>query len=59
MKTEKTHEEAAAPTPKGGATIKTLKLTKETTATLSHEESGAVKGGANFTRAGGVVSVNL
>ncbi len=45
MKTKKTHEEAATPTPKGKVKIKNLKLQKETIADLSDHDAGLVKGG--------------
>ena len=49
MKTRKSKEEAAAPSPKGKVKIKSLKLAKETTETLSDKDSGAVKGGAGYS----------
>ncbi len=45
MKNKKTHEEAAAPSPKGKVKIKSLKLTKETVGNLSDANAGTVKGG--------------
>ena len=45
MKTRKTNEEAAAPSPKGKVKIKTLKLTKEIIETLSDHDAELIKGG--------------
>ncbi len=53
MKTKKTHEEAATPTPKGKVQIKSLKLTKETVGNLSDADAKAVKGGGYSDRCGG------
>ncbi len=53
MKTKKTHEEAATPTPKGKVKIKNLKLSKETIENLSDSDAGGVKGGAGSRNNGG------
>ena len=46
MKSKKTKQEAAAPSPKGKVKIKTLKLHKETIENVSDPDAAAVKGGA-------------
>ena len=48
MKTRKTNDETAAPSPKGRLKIKTLKLNKETIENLSDQDARAVKGGAPY-----------
>lgn len=50
MTTRKTSEQAAAPSPKGKAKIKSLRLTREAVEDLSKQDAGAIKGGANFSR---------
>ena len=50
MKSKKTKEEEAAPSPKGKVKIKNLKLQKETTENLSAQDASAIKGGANYSR---------
>ena len=45
MKNQKTNKEAAAPSPKGMAKLKTLKLTKEIIETLSDHDAELIKGG--------------
>ena len=59
MKTKKTNEAAATPSPKGKAKLQNLKLHKETLQNLSdqdlsNQDANAVRGGADFfTRPGG------
>ena len=48
MKTENTKETRLSAKTK--ATIKTLRLTKETVEDISKQDAGAIKGGANFSR---------
>ena len=45
MKTKQTNKETAAPSPKGMAKLKTLKLTKEIIETLSDHDAELIKGG--------------
>jgi len=45
MKTEKTNEATAAPSPKDKVKIKNLKLSKETVQNLSDQDAATVKGG--------------
>src|SRR4051812_854813 len=45
MKSKKTKQEAAAPSPKGKVKIKSLKLHKDTIENLSEQEARQVKGG--------------
>jgi len=59
MKTKKTNEAAATPSPKGKAKLQNLKLHKETLQNLSdqdlsNQDANAVRGGAaQYTQPGG------
>ena len=53
MKTEKTNEATAAPSPKDKVKIKNLKLNKETIQNLSDQDATAVRGGVYVARSSG------